>query len=407
MVASDSYVILPVDSGAGKKQRTIVNTVSGSAVHTEVVILQDGTDGSGSLVSPVKSSQLPTALTSAGNLKISVEESSLLINSYSIISGSTITLPVSGSLTSVTNVSGVNLTGSTISLPITGSLTSITTVSTVTNVSGMNLTGSTITVPVSGSLTSITNVSGINITGSTITLPVSGSLTSVTNISGINITGSTLTLPISGSVSVLGTLPITGSLTNVSGVNLTGSTITLPISGSLASVTNVSGIRITGSTITQAISGSVSVTGGVSITGSSNFYGQWELTGSTMTLAVTGSITNISFGMSGSVALISSGSNGLTTVAGSGSIIINSGSGLKIKVYDAGYTAHVGTNHYLYFGTDTGSTQSKRFLQSSGSITIAKTFVQPRVSAANEALFFMSNGAETNYAIDVGYVIEA
>ena len=131
------------------------------------------------------------------------------------------------------------------------------------------------------------------------------------------------------------------------------------------------------------------------------------ITGSDITLSVTGSISNTSFGFSGSVALISSGSATVLSV-NSGAKIIDSGSGLKIKIYDAGFVSFAGGVKYLYFGTTTGSTQSTRLLSFSGSGTVHQTFIQPRISASGDALFLISNVAETvAVPYDFGYVLEA
>jgi hypothetical protein len=89
-------------------------------------------------------------------------------------------------------------------------------------------------------------------------------------------------------------------------------------------------------------------------------------------------------------------------------MIINSGSSLRIKVYDAGFSTKTDGLHYFYFGNTTGSVQTKRFLTFSNSGSIHQEFTQPRISAANEALYIMSNVTD-NIAVpfDIGYVIEA
>ncbi len=168
---SQSYV--EITSGSGVKLRTYTSGSGTSLVHSETFVL---TNASNEIIDP----------------------------RYTILSGSTATVPVTGSLTLVTNVSGVNVTGS-ITLPVTGS--------------GFNvaITGSQsgfyLPVSMSGSVP-------IGITGSgTSPLPVniSGSFgikVAITGSSGVYV----IPVGISGSVPI----GITGSGANPLPVNISG-----------------------------------------------------------------------------------------------------------------------------------------------------------------------------------------
>ncbi len=83
----------------------------------------------------------------------------------------------------------------------------------------------------------------------------------------------------------------------------------------------------------------------------------------------------------------------------------------KIKVYDVGY-AHSILSSFVYFYFGTSTTPTTRIFgsgQSSGitnaTFTYAKTFVQPRVSNASDALYLYASVAGTYY-VDLGYVQE-
>jgi len=97
----------------------------------------------------------------------------------------------------------------------------------------------------------------------------------------------------------------------------------------------------------------------------------------------------------GSVASPNAG--GVQVVAASGS--------LKIKVYDAEYEGLVNGLHCFYFGTTTAIT-ARRFLTRSTLGVNSKTFVQPRIGNAGDALYLYSFPSETNMPYDLGYVQE-
>ena len=246
---------------------------------------------------------------------------------------------------------------------------------------------------------------------------ISGSLSLVTDISGVNITGSTRTLSVTGSATQSGqwTINVTGSAFNklvpTAPISYGPVTLTDDYPNSVRIVSDTGSNPITFIAYNYAFDGSTwdrirdprtytqNVTGSVNIIG-----GTIGISGSSATLAFTGSISNASFGFSGSVSLTTSGSSTVLS-ANSGSKIIDSGSGLRIKIYDIGMACIATGNHYFYFGTTTGSTQAKRLLSFGNSGSAHSTFVQPRTSATADALFLISSVADTvNY--DFGFVQE-
>jgi hypothetical protein len=84
-----------------------------------------------------------------------------------------------------------------------------------------------------------------------------------------------------------------------------------------------------------------------------------------------------------------------TLAANSGSMIVASSSGKKIKIYNANFASYTTGLHYLYFGTTTGSTQLKKFCIYSGSGIISQEFSQPIVSDVEDAVYIISEVAET------------
>lgn len=392
---SESYVQLPGNS-TGSRMRTISGSIGGSVVEMEVVLIGDS--GSYATITPAKTQQFPSALTTGGNLKVAIMEGS----SGSSVSGTSITgsigssitgsigLSITGSSTITTTLAGtsVGLTGSSVGLSVTGSTTVGDIGKSVTGSIGLSITGSS-TIPITGSVTQsgdwLVGITGgsIGVTGSStlnvaVVSGMSGSnstATSVTGSIGLSVTGSTLS-----GISV--TVPITGSILGGS-IGITGSdTLNVAIVSGMSGSSN-SGVSITGSTATLGITGSISG-GSVGITGSS-------------TLIVQGSV-----GFSGSVNILSTGS-AIVITDNTGSMLITSGSGQTLKIYDAGFTSSGGVT-YFYFG-NTVAASAKRFCTLSGSGTLHKTFVQPRVGAASETVYIISTQAQTG-SIDLGYVLE-
>ncbi len=495
-MSTEDYVRIPPDS-SGAKVRTTSKTIGANVVETQVVEISD--TGSNATMTPAKTQQFPTALTTAGSLKVAVLEGMSGSSSVAVSGGS---VGITGSVTltantgtdigkSVTGSIGLSVTGSTLSgisvtVPVSGSLTSLTggsvgitgSTTLTTNVSqipGINITGSiglsvtgstlsgiSVTVPVSGSLTSVAGGS-IGITGSS-TLPVSlvgtaisgsigitGSATLPVNLTtGISITGSTIPFSgiISGSVGITGSDTLTTTLSgtsvgltgssiglSVTGSAITGVSITLPVSGSLTTVSTVSALTggsvgITGSstlTCNQGTDIGKSITGsiGLSITGStiSNATVTLPVSGSLTTVSTVSALTGGSVGITGSVALTAGGSIGTSgsvalTITGSlvslsgsmggGLMLVGSGSSQKIKIYQAGYTTSATALHWFFYGNLTGSFTSSvsKFLMSSGSGTFRQTYIQPMISAADEALYIYSSGSDLNMGVDMGYVRE-
>lgn len=169
--------------------------------------------------------------------------------------------------------------------------------------------------------------------------------------------------------------------------------------------------------------GSVGITGSVAITGSIDNWPATQVVSGTVTAnqgtdigkSITGSIDlNIAqipgISITGStaltvtpVALTSSGSINIS-LSSTGKIIIDSGSGQQVKVYDINYSTYGGGVTYLYFGTTTSAT-AKQFGLLSGSGTYAQTYVTPRVGAANDALFMISDTTQSG-SVSLGYVRE-
>jgi hypothetical protein len=127
--------------------------------------------------------------------------------------------------------------------------------------------------------------------------------------------------------------------------------------------------------------------------------GSIGITGSSVAFNVTGSI-----GVSGSVTLTTTGSIALAP-NNAGVLLFASGSGLKVKVYSAGYSSPLNVKHCFYFGNTTTLT-ANAFLVTSGSGTYRQTYVQPVVSAASQGLYIWSSGSESNMDVDVEYVLE-
>jgi hypothetical protein len=150
------------------------------------------------------------------------------------------TLPVyQTSGVSVTGSIGLSVTGSTLSgvtatVPITGSLTTVTTVS--------NLTGGSVGITGSTSLTTTLAGTSVGLTGS-------NTLTTVSNLTGgsVGITGSSI--PFSGVVS--GSVGVTGSV-GLTTIGVSGS-CTLTITGSYSLSPNNAGILLFGSGSSQRV----------------------------------------------------------------------------------------------------------------------------------------------------------
>lgn len=178
----ESFVQLPTDS-SGKKVRAINRTTATGSVFSEVVEITD--TGSGGTMTPAKTEQFPSAITSAGNFKVAILESGSQVLSI-LISGSNFTIPVTGS----TNITGgtIGISGSSYTLAVTGSQ----------NIIGgtIGISGSSYTFAMTGSNT----ISGgtIGISGSSYTLAVTGSFSN----SSIGISGS-VSLTSTGSATIL------------------------------------------------------------------------------------------------------------------------------------------------------------------------------------------------------------
>lgn len=364
---SESYVQLPGNS-TGSRMRTISGSIGGSVVEMEVVLIGDS--GSYATITPAKTQQFPSTLTTGGNLKVAIVEGSSGSSTVTANIGTDIGKSITGSI-------GLSITGSTLSsvtttVPITGSISG----------GSVGITGS--------STLSVAVVSGMSGSNST--------ARSITGSIGLSVTGSTLsgisvTVPITGSISG-GSIGITGSNTlNVAIVSgMTGSTSTA------SSITGSIGLSVTGSTL-STVSTPIGITGSLtSLAG-----GSIGITGSS-TLTVIGSV-----GISGSVGLTTSGS--LLDASGSlegGVMIIGSGSSQRIKVYQAGYTTCDNSFHWFFFGNKTGSytTSASKFMLTSGSGIYRQTFVQPVISGLDEALYIYSSGSDIRMGVDLSYVIE-
>lgn len=275
-----------------------------------------------------------------------------------------------------------------------------------------------------------------------------GSLTVDGHISGSGIYSYASAQMVTGSVNLNSVPAITGSINNwpstysvtpvVSGsgvydqksaVMVTGSVnlnTTVSVSTTADPVTSGSGIYTYASAV--MVTGSVNLnTGLAATTGSidnwpstyaSTQSGIWnEQAGQSGSWNVTGSINNWPTvyastqsgnwysGISGSWKdTISSGAS-TSLAANSGSMLLPSGSG-KIKIFDIGFSPSSAGFHAIYFGNTTGSGQSKLILSCSGSGTFRQTFVFPRVSATQEALYAYSTTAETQYYIDFSYLVD-
>jgi len=120
-------------------------------------------------------------------------------------------------------------------------------------------------------------------------------------------------------------------------------------------------------------------------------------------VGITGS--TIPWGVSGSCTLTVTGSYSLAP-NNAGVLLFASGSGLKVKVYSAGYSCNQNCFHCFYFGNTTTLTTAS-FMMTSGSGTYRQTFFQPLTSANSQGLYIWSSGSETNMAVDVQYVLEA
>ena len=115
----ESFVQVPTDS-TGKKLRAINRTTATGSVFAEVVEITD--TGSGVTMTPAKTEQFPSALTSAGNLKVALLEGAVNSGSVGITGSATLPVNVTSQIgNSVTGSIGLSITGSTV-LSVIGSV---------------------------------------------------------------------------------------------------------------------------------------------------------------------------------------------------------------------------------------------------------------------------------------------
>jgi hypothetical protein len=96
---------------------------------------------------------------------------------------------------------------------------------------------------------------------------------------------------------------------------------------------------------------------------------------------------------------------GVASPNAAGVKILDASGTTKIKVFDAGFCGAVAGVHYFYFGTSTAPT-TRRFCTINTVGAMQKTFVQPRVSNASDALYLYASVSETNMPYDLNYVQE-
>lgn len=232
---SETFIQVPPNS-SGSKYRTIEASIGGNTIEMDVIMIADS--GSNATMTPAKTQQFPTALTAGGSLKVAINE---VLSGSSQLTGSTITLSVTGSLSSAGQVA---ITGSTATLAVTGSVT----ISPVMSGSGVYTYASAMMVTGSININNAAyaqNVSGSGIYTYASATMITGSVCFNPSAPGIPVSGS-------GIYTYASAHMVTGSV-NINGppsICVTGSG-GLISSGSLVGVTLVAGfgkLIITGST---------------------------------------------------------------------------------------------------------------------------------------------------------------